>query len=474
VVISSAYIVLAAVMIWSRFAVIGGSLWHDEIFTVRNYVVPGPAGSFGHYETNDHVLFSVLAWLTVRLPGLGDGAYRLWSVLPFIAATAVVTVWLHRRAGASVALLFALLTTASTQLLILSTEARGYGLAFLAMAVMTVAAYEAFAQGRSRWLTVFAAAGVIGCWTLPTFVLPLVAASGVLLIERPLRRRLLLRLAVVFVAVGGWYAFPARALIASRDQRFGVRLPWHAALTGGANEFAAAFIPTIGAAAIIPAIIVSPVLVLGLSRARREMPHLDSVVGAPVAFTFLALTLGGAFVEERFVSYLLVPILITAAFGLRALVAPRPGLRWTITASYAGSMLVIFVVVFARASVQHARMPQEANREAARAIAAALAHARRPVIFNTEDPRDILYYLPGRVPVVDSGPDTLGRVICSQHLRTTGLIFVQQPFGVDLVDTSCLARRGATIRVFRQWGRGLRISIWELPPERSRTPRAVT
>jgi hypothetical protein len=473
VVISAGYIGLATVMIWSRFAAIGESLWHDEIFTVEHYILPGPAASFGHYGPNDHMLFSVLAWLTVHLPGLSDTGYRLWSVLPFIAAVTIVTVWLHRRAGAAVAFLFAVLSTASTQLMVLSTEARGYGLAFLAMAVMTIAAYEASTQTTSAWLTLFAAAGVIGCWTLPTFVLPLIGASGVLLSQHPLRRRLLRRLAVAFLAVGGWYAIPASALITSRGQQFGVQLPWHAPLTGGATEFAAAFIPAVSAAAFIPAVIVFPVLVLGLSRARRAMPHLSTITVAQVAFTFLALTAGGSFVEERFLSYLLVPIFIIAALGLGALLAPRPGRGWIVTAAYSGSLLVIAVSVFARLSVGHAQMPEEANRGAANAVAAALTHAARPVIFNTEHPQDILYYLHGPAPVLDAPTWKLGRFICSQHLKTTGLIFVQQPFLVDLVDTSCLARRGATLHVFRQWDRGFRIFVWELPPERSSTPRAA-
>ena len=333
--IPAAYIVLAIVMISSRFAAIGQGLWHDEIFTLEHFVVPGPAASFTHYGTNDQILFSVLAWLTVHLPGFSEQAIRLWAMVPFISAIVVGTVWLHRRAGAFVALLFALLSTSSTQLLMVSTEARGYGLAFLAMAIMTIAAYESSTQRTSGWLTVFAAAGVLGCWTLPTFVLPLFAASAVLFGARSIRRRLLLRLAVALCAIGAWYAVPASALLASRGQQYGVRLPWHAPLTGGATELAAAFIPTLSPASLIPAIIAFPVLAIGLVRMRRGMPGLTGITVAPVTFTFLALTVGGFFVDERFVSYLLVPILI-AAFGGCALDATTRPLR-VVAAAYSGS-----------------------------------------------------------------------------------------------------------------------------------------
>ena len=85
----------------------------------------------------------MLAWLTSRLTGASEAAYRIWSVMPFLLAVGALSAWLHRRAGAAVAMLFALLATTSTELLILSTEARGYGLAFAAMAMVTIASYEA-------------------------------------------------------------------------------------------------------------------------------------------------------------------------------------------------------------------------------------------------------------------------------------------------------------------------------------------
>jgi hypothetical protein len=88
------------------------------------------------------------------------------------------------------------------------------------------------------------------------------------------------------------------------------------------------------------------------------------------------------------------------------------------------------------------------------------------VILNTPYREDILHYLPGPVPMLVAAPKTLGTFICSRHLEQTGLVFVQQPYEIDVADTSCLARRGATVRVFRQWDRGRRISVWTLPPKR--------
>jgi hypothetical protein len=460
------YVAIAISLIWTRFASIRASLWHDEIYTVEHFIVGGPASFFGHYNPNDHILFSALAWLTVHLTGLGDSAYRLCSVLPFIAGVVLATAWLRRRAGTAVAILFALLSTASTQLLVLSTEARGYGLAFLAMALLTISAYEATTSGQSASLTVFAASGVIGCWTLPTFSLPLIGMTAVLLRMQSLRRPLAKRLSFVVVAVGTWYAVPASALLNSRDQRYGVRLPWHAPLTGAATELASAFVPSIDPSSVLPMLVVFPILAVGLVAARRRMPSVLAVTCVPTVFTYAALTLARFYVEERFVSYLLVPIFIVAAFGLSDPIAKSAWARGIGTA-YSGALIATALLIFSAVAPRHARLPPEANREAAGTIAAALADAPRPVIFNSHDPRDVLYYLTG-VRAIRPPHRQLERVICSPALRSTGAIFVEQPFGVRIVDATCLTRNGATVKVWRQWDRGGWIAVWVLPPEVAR------
>jgi hypothetical protein len=64
-----------------------------------------------------------------------------------------------------------------------------------------------------------------------------------------------------------------------------------------------------------------------------------------------------------------------------------------------------------------------------------------------------------------AAPRTLTAFICSRHLEQTGLVIVQEPYEIAVADPSCLARRGGTVRVFRQWDRGRQISVWTLPPE---------
>jgi mannosyltransferase len=461
------YGVLTSLLIWSRFAELGSSLWHDEIYTIQRFVVPGPTAIFGKYNTNDHMLFSVLAWLTVRLSGLGDSAYRLWAVVPSVAGVALVTGWLHRRAGAAAAILFAFLCTTSTQLLLLSTEARGYGIAFFAMAVMTVSAYEASTRKTPRSVSLVAASGVVGCITLPTFVLPFLGVSLVLLGNPRLRQWLTIRLELAFAAIAAWYAVPAPTLLASRSQEFGVRLPWHAPLTGAATELAAAFVPTVDAADLLPGIIVLPILVAGIRNVRRGMPGMTAILVCPVLLTFFALALARLYVEERFVSYLLVPLFVIAAFGLKDLATVKASRAGALSAAYMIAAAGSALLVFAFFSVQHSRLPREANREAAGAVLRALSRGdARPVILNTHHPDDLVYYL-GDVPLLTVAPSRLEPYLCADT-RETGVIFVQQPYGVQTVDAGCLMRRGATRHIFRQSDRGRRITVWVVPSRGSR------
>ena len=101
------------------------------------------------YLPNNHELFSLLAWATTTVAGESEIALRVWSVVPFLAGVALVTAWLHVRVGALSGVLFLFLATGSPLLLDITPTARGYGLAFLAMSIVVVAALEADRSGRS-------------------------------------------------------------------------------------------------------------------------------------------------------------------------------------------------------------------------------------------------------------------------------------------------------------------------------------
>ena len=96
--------------------------------------------------------------------------------------------WLHKRLGRNVAYAYTFFIVASPLLIDITRQARGYGLASLAMSVVIVAALESPTD--RRWVVPLCAAGVMGTWTLPVFGLAFVGTAVPLLGLPYLRRRL--------------------------------------------------------------------------------------------------------------------------------------------------------------------------------------------------------------------------------------------------------------------------------------------
>lgn len=454
---------LAVALIVPRAAVLGQSLWHDEIYTIQQYVSGGPAAIFGRYGTNDHMLFNLLAWLTVWLPGLPDAVYRAWGELPFLAGVAGVAWWLRVRAGYVAALVFAFLAAVSPMLLELTTEARGYGLSFLAAAALVVCGYElARAPERRGLATAFCAAGVLGTWTVADFVLPFAGAAGALLWTSALRRPLAPRLGVSAAAVAAWYAPTLGRLLGTTGQQYGDRLPWHAPITGGFNLVGTAFdvASSTEAVRIVVFAVIVALLLLGAWEARVSMPQLVAPTAAAVTVTFLVLTAARFYVEARFLSYLLVPLFVYAGLGAQALLRRRivAVAGWTALVCAGGAA----TVHFAHAANATIRLPFEDNRGAAAAVTSAAHGSAIPVLVHTHGPDDLRYYLPGAVHMVVPQERGLEQRICAPHPH--GLIFVQQPFFITPVPTRCLARDGAVEHRFRQRARGHLITVWVLRP----------
>lgn len=190
--------VLAAVV--TRALFLSLTLGHDEALTVLLYLEPGPRAMFTEYTPNDHLLFGLLTWLTTRVLPETAWVYRMWSVVPALAAIALSSWWMWRRRGAVAGLVVAVTLTASPLVMERTGQARGYGLAMLAMAVALIAAVR-WQEGDSRrapWW--FAAGATVAFTTFPLTALPL--AGHVLLLARdPAARRRLLSVLAPAVAV---------------------------------------------------------------------------------------------------------------------------------------------------------------------------------------------------------------------------------------------------------------------------------
>ncbi len=146
--VAAAYAVLGTILLLTRFVGLGHSFWFDELFFVAHFVREGPGEILAGPDLS-HELMAIAAWATRSIVGESETAFRLWSVVPFVAGVTVVTAWLHSRVDALSGVLFLFLATVSPLLLDITRQARGYGLAFLAMSILVVAALEAVRDGRT-------------------------------------------------------------------------------------------------------------------------------------------------------------------------------------------------------------------------------------------------------------------------------------------------------------------------------------
>jgi len=464
ILVLAGYSALGAGLIWSRLANLGQSYWHDEIVTVAHFVRGGPGEIlYGTYLSNNHELFSLLAWATASTIGDSEIAVRMWSVIPFILGVAGVTWWLHARMGAPTALLYLFFATLSPQLLDLSRQARGYGLAFLAMSALVVAASEADRTGRTWALATFFTAGVVGTWTLPIFGIAFVTTGGVLLINPALRWRTTLGLAGSTLAIVAWYAPHFGALLSGSEQRFGEQIPWAGIVIAPVEQsLLPAFVGIdgktlttgFGVFVLIAALIVllasSPLL-----RDRRPALILGSGVIVTLAFVWVT----RLYLLPRFVIFLLVPLLIFLSSGTARVLAHvggtrRPGVR----AALALTTLVLVAIVFASTATRVTRLPREAHRDVA-AIIRDRAPPTVPVFAYTVQPMDLAFYL--EAPVRRLGASEVVSTVCDSR-RAVALVL--QPFSLRPVQVPCLRRAGVRHYRFRQYSRGDELNVWFVPP----------
>ncbi len=114
-----------------RLPLMTQSLWYDEIAAFMGYGAEGPGAAMGNYYTQaNHILQTVLSWVSVTLFGVDEVTLRLPSFVVGLFGI-VAAWWLGREAGGAAvgrgaAVAMALMPVAALE----ATEARGY--AFMA------------------------------------------------------------------------------------------------------------------------------------------------------------------------------------------------------------------------------------------------------------------------------------------------------------------------------------------------------
>lgn len=458
----AAYAMLGSVLLWSRLAGLGGGLCCDEISTVVDYVREGPRTILtGAYTPNNHELFSLLAWSSTSIFGESEIVLRLGAALPFIVGVVIVTAWLDLRVDALAALLFLAFATTSPLLTDISRQARGYGLAFLAMSVMVVAALEADRSGRTWAVAAFWIAGLVGAFTLPHFAIA-AAAVGVVLLTRPtLRARCLVGGAISAVSITFWYAPHLDDLVTHSSQEYGTRIDVVWLVTAPFDQILLPAFTSLDETFVTPSlatlVVAVPFAVIIGSSPLLHARTSALVLGGSVVATVVVLWAIGAHVVPRFLSFLLVPLLMLVATGCSYVLDrlfSKPALVRT-----AAVVAVFAVLAFASAplfaSIHTSR--RDSLREAAALIRAQAPSA--PVYAYMPYPADLAFHLDRAVNQVERAAET--EVVCN---ASGTAVFLAQPwFWAPTTVPSCTKRPGVQHRRFEHFARGESIDVWVIP-----------
>ena len=448
-------------LVSTRLIGLDSSLWHDEVVAVVGFIRAGP-GEILTGPDLSHELFGILAWATSSAIGESEIAFRLWSVLPFMLGVAVVVAWLQARLGALAGILFLFLATASPLLLDISRQARGYGLAFLAMGVLLVAALEATRTSRGWHVVAFCVAGIVGTCTLPQFGIAFVATGAVLIADSRLRLRAGLGVGGSLLAIAAWYAPHIGEVRGASRIEDGVQIgtlelvvaPFHHVLIpallwidGTVVVAGIVWLPLVLLTAVVMA--ASPLL-----RDRR----LAAILCSGVVTTLVVLWLAQAYVIPRYLSFLLVPVFMLLASGMSAIlrrVGTRPALLRTLACA---ALVGIVAFTFLSVVLDVVRFPREAYRDAARTVERE-TDSTTPVLAYVRNWDGLVFYFERPVRTLDS-TDVDESVCESEEL----VAFVMQPFGIPDVEVSCLDRAGTRHFRARQYARGDEMNVWLIPP----------
>lgn len=487
---------------WSRTTGLSQSLWKDETRAVAEVISAGPATILFHdLSLDDHVLFNLAAWLTSAVPGDPEIGYRLAAVLPSIAGLVVLALGVRRRLGAGAAAVATILLVLSPVHIDLSKQARGYGLAFLAMSLLIVAALDLagrdhdlapsdLAAGTTQpALRAFTAAGIIGCLGFVFFAVPFGITALALVAGRTLEftRRVAARVGVVGVTTAVVYARGIDQLVRSagdfRDHRSLPRAT-PSLIVAGPRIF---FQPTFDAAStwvgnvpptftrlalyglFVPCVVLGGVVLAQMQRRWRAACVLAlGVVGTPAVMVLARLA-----IAHRYWAWSMIPMSVLAGVGAQWL--------WQVARRRApsvvriGAVLLIGAVVgvvglgSAQATRHSARVPLEDFKEAGRVIDAfETAHGRVDVLVATEVTAGIEYYV--RTPDVIIGPERsrddqepptvrrrhAGKLACDP---TTSVAFILFNIDDEQVDLGCLVARGGTVVELAQQDRGGRMIV---------------
>jgi SAM-dependent methyltransferase/4-amino-4-deoxy-L-arabinose transferase-like glycosyltransferase len=476
------YVSMALAFIWMRVIDMQISFWDDEAATVVRYIDKGPAGiySSANYTPNDHILYSLLSWVTINILGRHEPTYRIWSVVPAILSAVLLVVWSRRRLGRTTALALAAVLLTAPYLLYETVQARGYGLAQLGMVLVLIAAFEIEERGPRRWpLRALAAGIVIGPASHAMSAVGIAAVIAFLLRRVDLRRPVLkaslvgaLLLAIILAPLAPAMVSQARKWFVAgpHDTRSTTiktarpPLPIASPVTGPVNLgmytgelLETGKVNTACGSECRPAAKVelwdAPLLLLALVGAfalwRHRRRGLLGCLLAALVGGFALPMIGRVYVADRFVLYLLPAYALLAAVGIAAIATEAARRRVASKATLAAIALI--VLIYGGLRMYHVNEhwnqhpPLDYKGMADAFVGSGIDHAVTNSPPNVSD--GLTYYLGDRVSYAP--PGALERDLCSAGAP---FAFVQLHFAITPAEESCLLARHASSLDFHGGG----------------------
>ena len=177
---------LAAVL---RLYALDTGIWYDEMLTHVRYMPLGVGQIVSTFDdANNHLLFSVLARLSIETFGDSTWAFRLPAALFGIGSIAVLYALSRRFLSVRESLFAVALTTVSFHHIWFSQNARGYTALLFFTLLSSVLLIDALRGNRRRTWLFYALAGALGAFTHLTMGFAAIAQFAVYLGAVALRR----------------------------------------------------------------------------------------------------------------------------------------------------------------------------------------------------------------------------------------------------------------------------------------------
>jgi hypothetical protein len=343
--------------LWStRFV----SLWTDELYSVIHFGSDGPWHAATTYDSNNHVLASIIGTL-VPGPQFTPWRVRLVSYVAIGLATAAMLWEFGRRRMYLAGALVVAALSFSPFWIDLTFQARAYGVLFVASVFWCFAVWRYLDDHRTRWLVIAAVATLVGGWSQPPFVF-LVGPAWALFLARTRRRDVLIAgaasagaLVVVYLPIAGQLldTFRTYGDQFGRDYT-GITRPIATFDVYLFNRFVVGFDPS----DLVAGLAIVAVLVGGVvTRARRPDRQAAQIFAGSVV-VFLAICLTIKTPSDRNVAVAIVPFLFAFAILVNALLTTRGGRRWRpLIATVV--LIPLIVVAIDRTATFHNVVPKE-------------------------------------------------------------------------------------------------------------------